>query len=118
LLGRSHHATAPPLIQVAAVTIDNDNKRASITAVGGAEFEVNNDGLYAVEVANGRRRLHGFLGIPTSKKEAEDFGKLTKVIVTQVGNDFVRDVESSKCNKYQLGSKKYEECMEKVQDRN
>ena len=93
------------------MTIDNDNKRASITAVGGAEFEVNNDGLYAVEVANGRRRLHGFLGIPTSKKEAQDFGKLTKLIVTEVGTDFVDTVEDMESIRCDPASKKYEKCL-------
>jgi hypothetical protein len=49
----------PLLIQVAAVTIDDNNKRASITAVGGAEFEVNDGGIFPVQVSptSGRRLL-------------------------------------------------------------
>jgi hypothetical protein len=47
----------PPLIQVAAVAIDDDNKRAIITAVGGAEFEVNDDGVHPVQVSSSGRRL-------------------------------------------------------------
>jgi hypothetical protein len=45
------------------VTIDL-NKRASITAVGGAEFEVNDDGMFPVEVTKaGGRRLLRFAGL-------------------------------------------------------
>jgi hypothetical protein len=56
--GAAHHATVPPLIQVAAMTIDAGNKRASITSVGGAEFEVNDGGIFPVQVSlKGGRRL-------------------------------------------------------------
>ncbi len=51
-----HHRSAPPpLIQVATVTIDS-NKSASITAVGGAEFEVD-DGIFPVQMSPTGRRL-------------------------------------------------------------
>ena len=55
----SHHATAPqlPLFQTASVTIDDDNKRATITSVGGAEFEVNEAGIFPVKVGPNGRRL-------------------------------------------------------------
>jgi hypothetical protein len=46
----------PLLIQVATVTIDK-NRRATITAVGGKQFEVNDDGILPVEVSPAGRRL-------------------------------------------------------------
>jgi hypothetical protein len=41
------------------VAIDGDNKRARVTAVGGAEFEVNDGGIFPVQVSPtaGRRLL-------------------------------------------------------------
>jgi hypothetical protein len=49
----------PPLFQVASVTIDDYNRRAIITAVGGTQFEVNDDGVFPVQVSptTGRRLL-------------------------------------------------------------
>jgi hypothetical protein len=38
------------------VTIDN-NKRATITAVGGQQFEVNDDGIFPVQMSPTGRRL-------------------------------------------------------------
>jgi hypothetical protein len=55
----SHHATAPPLIQVASTTID-ENKRAIITAVGGTQFRIDDNGIFPVVKSPQGRRLHQY----------------------------------------------------------
>jgi hypothetical protein len=63
------NSSVPPrnctaLFQTASVTIYDNIKRATITAVGGAEFEINKDGIFPVKVGpNGRRLSQDFLGI-------------------------------------------------------
>jgi hypothetical protein len=46
----------PPLIQVATMTIDED-KRAILTAVGGTQFTINDNGMFPVVVSPQGRRL-------------------------------------------------------------
>jgi hypothetical protein len=67
------------------VTIAGDNTRATITAVGGAEFEVNERGIFPVVITQdagpaGGRRLNGFF---------KSLGKAVKNGATDVGNSLV-----------------------------
>jgi hypothetical protein len=74
------------------VIIAGDNTRATITAIGGAEFEVNDDGLFTVEVHEvpeaGGRRLNGFF-----KKFVKNVGRELSPSLKSytTGNDFNKD---------------------------
>jgi hypothetical protein len=95
----SHHATAPPVFQIASVTIAGNNTRATIIAVGGAEFEVNDDGLFTVEVTEaGGRRLNGFFkrlkkksGFTTPKGFGENLVHTATIVATNFASTVSMD---------------------------
>ena len=59
--GLGPNATAPPLFQTASVNIDDMNTRAILIAEGGAEFEINERGIFPVKRDTNGRRLQNAL---------------------------------------------------------